>query len=69
MRYITQHLPHLTSLSVAGCWKLTDAGWPILFREFILVLVLLLYCKIKLRLVANILAVQEESTTNLSYLA
>merc|ERR1711976_701658 len=26
MRYITQHLPQLTSLTVSGCWKLTDAG-------------------------------------------
>ena len=26
MRYITQHLPQLTSLAVSGCWKLTDAG-------------------------------------------
>ena len=26
MRYITMHLPQLTSLSVSGCWKLTDAG-------------------------------------------
>ena len=26
MRYVTQYLPQLTQLSVAGCWKLTDAG-------------------------------------------
>ena len=26
MRYITLHLPQLTTLSVSGCWKLTDAG-------------------------------------------
>ena len=26
MRYVTQHLPQLTSLAVSGCWKLTDAG-------------------------------------------
>ena len=26
MRYITQYLPQLSQLSVASCWKLSDAG-------------------------------------------
>jgi len=26
MRYITQYLPQLATLSVSGCWKITDAG-------------------------------------------
>ena len=26
MRYITQYLPHLASLTLAGCWKLSDTG-------------------------------------------
>ena len=26
MRYITQYLPHLSSLTVSGCWKLSDTG-------------------------------------------
>ena len=26
MRYITQYLPHLSTLAVSGCWKLSDTG-------------------------------------------
>ena len=26
MRYITQYLPHLSSLLLSGCWKLSDTG-------------------------------------------
>ena len=26
MRYITQYLPHLSSLNLSGCWKLSDTG-------------------------------------------
>ena len=30
LRYLTQYLPQLTSLALAGCWKLTDAGLAML---------------------------------------
>ena len=26
MRYVTQYLPHLSSLTLSGCWKLSDTG-------------------------------------------
>ena len=26
VRYITQYLPHLSSLNLSGCWKLSDTG-------------------------------------------